>query len=73
MPRAVQALPCDDALISALQSGREFATPAPGSELLEKLRLRLQEMPPSSLGGDTATREVTAPNAPTLLASAANG
>ena len=38
--RTVQSLPPDDALISALQSGREFATPAPRSELVEKLRLR---------------------------------
>ena len=63
--RAVKSLPPDDALISSLQEGRDFATQAPRSELLEKLRLRLQEMPASSRGSDTATGENTSPNAPT--------
>jgi eukaryotic-like serine/threonine-protein kinase len=61
----VQSLPPDDALLSALQNGRDFATQAPRSELLEKLRMRLQEMPASSRGADTATAENTHPNAPT--------
>ena len=52
--RTIQTLPPDDALISSLQQGRDFATQAPRSELLEKLRVRLQEMPASSRGADTA-------------------
>ena len=63
--RTVQTLPPDDALISSLQQGREFATQAPRSELLEKLRRRLQEMPASARGADTAAGENTFPNAPT--------
>jgi serine/threonine protein kinase len=63
--RTVQTLPPDDALISSLQQGREFATQAPRSELLEKLRRRLQEMPACARGADTATGENTFPNAPT--------
>ena len=57
--RAMRTLPADDPLISALQQGRASATPAPRSELLEKLRLRLCEMEPVSRGQDTASGENT--------------
>jgi serine/threonine protein kinase len=62
--QTIKSLPPDDALISSLQEGRNFATLSPRSELLEKLRLRLQEMPVPSGGLDTATAENTNPNAP---------
>ncbi len=62
--QTIRTLSPDDALISSLQQGRDFATQAPRNELLEKLRVRLQEMPASARGADTATGENTYPNAP---------
>jgi len=57
--RAVRTLPADDPLVSALREGRTSATPAPQSGLLEKLRLRLQELEPASRGPDTVSGENT--------------
>jgi serine/threonine protein kinase/Leucine-rich repeat (LRR) protein len=80
--RTMQTLSPDDALISALQQGCESVTPAPSSELLDKVRRQLREMRPPSAGmdqpipGDTlgaapsptdATQDVSVPLAPAQL------